>query len=131
VASSATFSHEVGHMFGAEHEPIRGTTQGARAEPYPYGHRVSGVVRDLMAQPECVPDTGSTVCTSTMAVQYSNPDQLFAGTSFASGSFTPVLVADGSRIRNGSRIIREYASAMSDFEGGTTQPTRLFWDGFE
>lgn len=127
----ATFAHEVGHMFGAEHEPLRGTAQGSRAELYPYGHRVSGSVRDLMAQPECVADTGSTVCTPTIKVQFSNPDQLFSGTAFPSGTFTPVLPADGARYRNGSRIIREYASAMADFEGGTTQPARLFWDGFE
>lgn len=127
----ATFAHEVGHLFGAEHEPLRGTFQGQRAELYPYGHRVPGVVRDIMAQPECVPDTGSTVCTTAIAVQFSNPDTPFAGTAFPSGTLTPVYAADGNRTRNGSRVMREYASAMVDFEGGTTQPQRLFWDGFK
>ncbi len=127
----ATFAHEVGHLFGAEHEPARGSAQGFRSELYPYGHRVPGAVRDIMAQPECVPDTGSTVCTATIAVQFSNPDKLFASTSHPSGTLIPVYPADGARVRNGSRIIREYAPAMSDFEGGTQQPARQFWDGFE
>ena len=77
-----------------------------------------------------MPDTGTTVCTSTVAVQYSNPDKLFAGTSSPSGTYVPVYTADGNRYRNAARIIREFAPDMVGFRG-VGEPARIFWDGFE
>lgn len=131
ATQNASFAHEVGHMFGAEHEPRRGVAEGFRLDLFPYGHRVPTVARDLMAQPDCVDDSGTTVCTTNQQLRYSNPTVYFAGTTNPSGTTTPYDATwDGSRTRDGARIIRKYAPAMANFNGAAVTD-RVFFDGFE
>ncbi|MEM1180539.1 MAG: zinc-dependent metalloprotease family protein [Acidobacteriota bacterium] len=49
-----TFTHEMGHLFGMEHDPVNGRPVAFASFPWSYGHFVDGVFRTVMSyRTEC------------------------------------------------------------------------------
>jgi len=129
VAQNLTFSHELGHMLGSNHDPnIEYPLSGLRgAYGYAYGYRIPGVVRDVMADPECIDDDGSGMGTSvtctTRQWQYSNPRVSFIG----SGSTAGAVTADASRTIT---CLAEPSGNLYPMAPRQVAPD-IFWGGFE
>jgi hypothetical protein len=131
-----TFAHEIGHTLGAEHEPRFGIGEGLASFLHSYGHRVSQVAMDIMADPTCITPNpqdpvGTPLICTTKFLQYANPTLPFVGTQVASGTTTPFIPAiDGNRTRDVALTFRKLATGTSNLLGGL-EPDRLSWDGFE
>lgn len=131
-----TFAHEIGHTLGAEHEPRFGIGEGLASFLHSYGHRVSQVALDIMADPLCITPNpqdpvGTPLICTTKFLQYANPTVPFVGTQVASGTTTPFIPAiDGTRTRDVALTFRKLATGTSNVLGGL-EPERLSWDGFE
>lgn len=136
AAQNLTFSHEMGHMLGSNHDPNIAFPLAGPAAPlglrgayvYSYGNRVPTVVRDVMSDPPCVDDDGpgtgtSETCTSNRQPQFSNPRVNFIGTGIASGAATADAV----------RTITCLAEPSGNLYplGSTLISPNLFWSGFE
>lgn len=131
-----TFAHEIGHTLGAEHEPRFGVGEGLASFLHSYGHRVSQVAMDIMADPTCIspnpsdPPGTPLVCT-TKRLQFANPTIFFSGTQTPSGTTIPFNPSiDGNRTRDVSLTFRKLATGTANLVGGQ-EPERLFWDGIE
>jgi hypothetical protein len=131
-----TFAHEIGHTLGAEHEPRFGIGEGLASFLHSYGHRVSQVAMDIMADPLCITPNpqdpiGTPLICTTKFLQYANPTVPFVGTQVASGTTTPFSPAiDGNRTRDVALTFRKLATGTSNLLGGL-EPERVSWDGFE
>lgn len=123
LVANFTFSHEVSHMLGGQHDinaAYPPPSQGAFS--YSYGYRVSGVARDIMADPQCITVSGVTTCT-TRQPQYANPKAVFIGTSTASGTSTRDVATTIRMLAEGTGNIYPLTDSQSAPD--------IFWDDFE
>lgn len=135
-AANLTFSHELGHMLGSNHDlnveyPLAGpgAPLGLRAAyAYSFGYRVSTVVRDVMADPPCIDDDGpgpgtTRTCTNNRQPQFGNPRVPFIGTATPSGT----LSSDPTRTIT---CLAEPSGNLYPLGSTATSPN-VFWSGFE
>lgn len=141
ITVNGTFAHEVGHMFGGEHDPVNANILAFTPSfLHSYGHKVPGVAMDLMAETVCNP-----LPCLAKSIQYSSPSINFELISppTPSGTSVPYNPAfDGPRTRDVAQTIRKLALDMSNFRGstdacapGVVDPPLLdeclYWDGVE
>ena len=129
TAQNLTFSHEMGHMLGANHDPnIEYPLSGLRgAYTHSYGYRVPGVARDVMADPQCIDDDGSGPGTSVTCTnrqwQFANPRATFIGSGLAAGA----AGADATRTIT---CLAEPSGNLYPITSRQVAPD-IFWGGFE
>lgn len=138
-----TFSHEVGHLLGADHDvPNAAIWQNSSQWPvasfaHSFGHRAT-TVRDIMADPWCGLWQGDTCPRSQ---QFSNPEVLFIGTSIPAGTVGGRTCANPSRFISpmcpltdaAALTIRKNAQGHANIYpvGSNQTEPDLFWDGLE
>jgi hypothetical protein len=128
------FAHEVGHLFGLEHDPANGTPSLLSSFPWSFAHQVSTPseqARTIMAYQ--LPDVCPWGCPVTL--HYSNPNVNFQ-------SLLPLQVPTGDDTEDLSNLTRRfnartialYAPVMAAFRGPPPQPSvagRVFFGSFE
>ncbi len=122
LVANFTFSHEVGHMLGGQHDVNGQFAPSQGAYTYSHGYRIDGVARDIMADPECITVGGTTTC-STRQPQFANPSAFFLGTPSPSGTTA----------RDVARTIRVDAEPTGNIYPLTDSQSApdIFWNGFE
>ena len=129
-----TFSHEIGHLFGADHDEPFANLIVPPSFAHSFGHRTS-TVRDIMADPWCGA-WQSDSCPRSQ--QFSNPEAYFIGSSIPAGTpggrtcanpapgacpFTSFTALTFRKNAQGHANIYPVGSNQ-------TEPD-LFWDGLE
>ncbi|WP_397546787.1 M12 family metallo-peptidase [Rhodothermus marinus] len=104
-----TFTHEVGHIFGAQHHPEDGIYREAEAIPYARGHRFSVY--------SCAPDCRTRYYATMMAYtwSYSPPYTYTRIRYFSNPNVSYQGVATGRSDRNNARVLRETRDVVADF----------------
>lgn len=121
---SHTFSHEVGHLLGMNHDIANATPSQLSSASFPWSfgwQDAQANVRDIMSYgTTCLPSCNR-------VLNFSNPEINFTGTSVASGTFvTDVQGRSAFNALTGSAL----ALAVSEFRGPPVVD-RVFRGGFE
>lgn len=129
-----TFSHEIGHLFGADHDVPFANLIVPPSFAHSFGHRTS-TTRDIMADPWCGAWQADTCPRSQ---QFSNPEVYFVGTSTPAGTpggRTCANPAPGAcPFTNFTALtFRKNAQGHANIYpvGSNQTEPDLFWDGFE
>jgi hypothetical protein len=129
-----TFSHEIGHLFGADHDVPFANLIVPPSFAHSFGHRTS-TVRDIMADPWCGAWQSDTCPRSQ---QFSNPEVYFIGTSIPAGTpggRTCANPAPGAcPFTNFTALtFRKNAQGHANIYpvGSNQSEPDLFWDGLE
>lgn len=151
-----TFSHEIGHMLGADHDyvPPNGATTWphiAQEFSHSYGYRVPAPnpptergARDVMADPWCGTSWNPAIDLCPRAQLYSNPEVFFpgliggvqvaAGTPGGRTCFNPRATPAPGNCPPSSmsaRTVMMFALGTADISTGIATEMPLFWDSLE
>lgn len=127
-----TFSHELGHLLGADHDLPTALVPPPPSFAHSFGHKTA-TVRDIMVDP-----AGGNWLSDTRprAQQFSSPEVHFIGTSIpagtAGGRAGPAPVGCPYTSFN-ALTIRKNAQGHANIYpvGSTAAEPEIFWDGLE
>jgi hypothetical protein len=144
LTANFTFSHEIGHLFGADHDAPNAAIWQNDSTRWPvasfahsFGHR-GLVVRDIMADPWCGAWQSDTCPRSQ---QFSNPEVFFIGTSVPAGTvggracpnpslfITPMCPLTDAAALTIRKNVQGHANIYP--VGSNQVEPDLFWDGLE
>jgi hypothetical protein len=131
-----TFSHELGHVLGNDHDPANARPVEEQSFAHSFGYRVAGIARDIMADPPCgFPATD----TCPRRQQYSNPDTTFIGTAVAAGvpggraCPDPLPPSSCPAAPHAALTVRKLVEGVGNIYpiGSNQAAPDIFWDGLE
>jgi hypothetical protein len=132
-----TFSHELGHVLGNDHDIANARPVQEQSFAHSFGHRVEGVARDIMADPPCALPPATDPCPRRQ--QFSNPDTTFVGTSTPAGipggraCPDPLPPFNCPAAPHAALTIRKLVEGVGNiYPIGLNQTAPdIFWDGLE
>jgi hypothetical protein len=128
-SAGLTFSHEVGHMLGNDHDLPNANALPDQSFAHSFGYRIA-FFRDIMADPPCNLD----IC--PRGWQYSNPFAFIIGTGLPAGTALTPPCPDRDTCpaqSHAALTIRKLAAGVSNIyplSAALVEPD-LHWDGFE